>query len=80
MTERALTPVLRALLAALGAVAVGAGVVVMTMQLQAAYRGSPLLPALVITPFCAIVVIGGATLIRGAVRGRMEFRRPRRRP
>lgn len=77
MTERVLGPGFRALLGVIGAVALGAGVAVGGTALRVAYRGAPLLPALTAAAFCGLVALGGATLLRGALRGRIAVRRTR---
>jgi hypothetical protein len=77
MTERMLGPGLRLLLGALGAVALGAGALIGTMQLRAAYLGSPLLPTLAVALVCGTAAVGGVSLLRGALRGRIAVRRPR---
>jgi hypothetical protein len=77
MTERVLSLGLRALLAVIGAVALGAGLVVGVTELRVAYLGSPLVPTLGVALICGAIVVGGVTLLRGAIRGRIAFRHPR---
>jgi len=80
MTERALGPGLRLLLGLLGAVALGAGLLVGATELRVAYLGSPLLPTLAAALVCGVVALGGVRLLRGAIRGRIVVRRTRQRP
>ena len=67
---------MRALLAVIGAAALGAGLLVAAAELRAASRGAPVAPALAATAVCAVVMLGGAALLRGALRGRIAVRRP----
>ena len=80
MRERDLGPGMRLLLGLLGAAALGAGLLVAATELRTAYLGSPLLPTLAGTVVCGIIALGGATLLRGALRGRIAVRRTGRRP
>lgn len=77
--ERVLGPGFRVLLALLGVVALGAGLAVGATELRVAYLGAPLIPALAIAFVCGLAALGGARLLRGAIRGRIAVRRPRRR-
>ena len=78
MVERALGPGFRMLIGVIGAAAVVAGLLVGVTELRSAYLGSPLAPTLLAAAVAGFVVVGGATLIRGALRGRITVRRPRR--
>jgi len=80
MTERVLGPGFRVLLGVVGAAALGAGVIVGATELRVAYLGSPLLPTLAAALVCGAVAVGGAALLRGAIRGRIAVRRNRPRP
>jgi hypothetical protein len=80
MRERDLGPGMRLLLGLLGAAALGAGLLVAATELRTAYLGSPLLPTLAGAVVCGIIALGGATLLRGALRGRIAVRRTGRRP
>jgi len=71
---------MRLLLGVLGVAALGAGLLVAATELRAAYLGSPLLPTLAGAVVCGIIALGGATLLRGALRGRIAVRRTGRRP
>jgi hypothetical protein len=73
-SEQPIGPGLRVLLAVIGAAAVAAGSVVVTAELQSTAR-SPL--SILAVAFCVVIVVGGAVLIRGAMRGRIRFRRNR---
>ena len=67
---------MRMLLGLLGAIAFGAGVVIGVTELHLMRGGSPAAPALLVAGICALVAVGGAALVRGAVRGRITVRRP----
>lgn len=77
-SERPIGLVLRALLAVVGLAALVSAFIVGVAQLRSTTRGSPPLVALVLVCSCVVVAIGGALLVRGAVRGRIRFRRIRR--
>jgi len=78
MAERVLPSGLRVLVGLIGAAALGAGFVVAATELRYAYLGSPLLPTLLASVVASVVALGGAVLLRGAVRGRIAVRSPRR--
>jgi hypothetical protein len=78
-SERPIGLVLRVLLAVIGLSAIVAGLVVGVAPLRSTTTSSSTpLPALIVGGFCVVVAIGGVLLIRGAVRGRIRFRRIRR--
>jgi hypothetical protein len=77
--ERTLTLGLRVLLALIGVTAVAAGVVVAVAEVRRLALGSPPVPTILVVLLCGVVLLGGASLIRGALRGRIAVRRPRRR-
>ena len=77
-SERPIGLVLRLLLAVIGLAALVAACIVGVAQLGSTTRASRPLAALVLGCFCVAVAIGGALLVRGAVRGRIRFRRIRR--
>jgi hypothetical protein len=56
------------------------GLYLMATQLQAANSGSPAISSVLAAVVCALVALGGASLLRSAVRGRITVRPPRRRP
>ena len=78
MVERDLGSGLRVLLGVVGAAALGAGLVVAGIGLRDAYLGSPRVPTLVASLVALPAALGGALLIRGAFRGRIAVRSPRR--
>lgn len=78
MPERTLGVGLRLLLGLIGAAAVGAGGVVGAIELRIASKFWPYWPAVAVAAFCAIVVVGGLLLLRGAVSGHLMVRRTRR--
>jgi hypothetical protein len=78
MTERDLGVGLRALLGVVGTAALGAGILVAGTQLRGAYLGAPRLPTIGVTVMCGVIALGGAALLRGALRGRIAVRRTRR--
>ena len=79
MVERSLGLGLRVLLGVIGAAALGAGVVVGATELRHAYLGSPPVPTVLAALVAGVVALGGSLLIRGALRGRIAVRTPRRR-
>ena len=66
---------MRALIAVIGAAAFGAGLTVTATELQGLRRGAALLPSLLIMGVACLALLGGALLLRGAYRGRIEVRR-----
>jgi hypothetical protein len=66
------------LLAIIGAAALGAGLAVSATELRLIYLGSPLLPTSMAALVAGLAAIGGGLLIRGAMRGRIAVRTPRR--
>ena len=66
------------LIGVIGAAAVGAGFVVGATELRSAYLGSPLAPTLLAAVVAGFVAAGGVVLLRGALRGRIAVRTPRR--
>ena len=79
MGERVLGTAMRVLLGLLGVIAVGAGVTVGLTELRVLSQGSPAVPTLIAAGVCALVVLGGVLLVRGALRGRIRVRRHGRR-
>jgi hypothetical protein len=75
--ERDLGWTLRILLGVIGAGALVASLLVGATELRALYLGSSPLPTLAVALVCGLVAIGGITLLRGAVRGRIVVRRTR---
>lgn len=78
MADRILRVGLRVLLGIIGAAALSAGVVVAVTELRSAYLGSPPVPTVLAALIACVVAVGGGVLIRGAVRGRIAVRSPRR--
>ena len=78
MVERVLGPGLRVLIGGVAAVALAAGLIVGATELRYAYMGSPVVPTLLAALVAAVVALGGAVLLRGAWRGRIAVRSPRR--
>ena len=78
MAERVLGSGLRVLIGIVGAAALGAGLVVGATELRYAYLGSPLLRTFLTALVAGVVAIGGAVLLRGALRGRIAVRSMRR--
>jgi hypothetical protein len=75
--ERSLSPVLRVLLGVIGAIAVAAGIMVITYALRG-FDIAPVGPALgrvLAVVVAALAVVGGVQLLRGALRGRIVHRR-----
>jgi hypothetical protein len=67
---------MRVLLGLLGAIAIGAGAVSGLTELRAVRGGAAAMPTLLVAGVCALAVVGGVVLIRGAFRGRITVRRP----
>jgi len=76
-SERPIGLALRLLLAVVGLAALVAAFIVGVAQLRSTTPGAPPLLALVLGCFCLVVAVGGVLLVRGAVRGRIRFRRNR---
>ena len=77
--ERNLGWGMRSLLGLVGAIALVAGIIVGVTGLRWLSLGAPPLPTFLAVIVCGLVVAGGATVLRGAVRGRITVRRPSRR-
>jgi hypothetical protein len=71
---------MRVLLGLLGAIALGAGVVVGMLELRALGRSAPVMPAVLYATVGGLAALGGMLLLRGAFRGRITVRRPGHRP
>jgi hypothetical protein len=56
------------------------GLFLTATELQWARLGSPLVPTLLAAVVCALVALGGASLLRSAIQGRIRLRPTRRRP
>ena len=72
-----LGPGLRVLLAIIGAAAIGSALIVATAQIRSANLGSAPVRTTLALLVSAVVAIGGALLLRGAVQGRIAVRDPR---
>ena len=79
MTERRLTTPMRVITGLFGTAVLCLGLFVMATELQAANNGSPVVPAVLTAAMCALGALGGASLLRSAVRGRIALRPTRRR-
>ena len=79
MTERMLTTPMRVVTALFGTAVLCLGLFVMATELRAANNGSPVVPAVLAAVVCAFVALGGAALLRSAIRGRIVLRSTRRR-
>ena len=79
MTERRLTTPMRVITGLFGTAVLCLGLFVMATELQAANNGSPIVPTVLAAVVCAFVALGGASLLRSAVRGRIALRPTRRR-
>jgi hypothetical protein len=80
MTERMLTTSMRVVAGLFGTAVLCLGLFIMATELQAANNGSPPVPAILAAVVCAFVALGGASLLRSAIRGRITVRPTRRRP
>ena len=78
MRERVLGSGLRVLIGVVGAAALGTGLIVGATELRYVYLGSPAVPAVLASLFAGVVALGGGVLLRGAIRGRIAVRSPRR--
>jgi predicted ABC-type sugar transport system permease subunit len=77
-SERPIGFVLRVLLAVIGLSGILAAFVVAAAEFQSVTRPA-FLPALLLACFCLVIVFGSVLLVRGAVLGRIRFRRTRHR-
>jgi hypothetical protein len=75
--ERPIGPGLRLLLGVIGTVALIATIIIITAEVGALRTGASFVAALLIG-FGIAIIAGGVLLIRGAIRGRIRFRKPRR--
>ena len=78
VAERVLGSGFRVLLGVVGAAALCGGLLVGATELRYAYLGSPAAPTLLVALIAACIALGGGVLIRGALRGRIAVRPPRR--
>lgn len=78
MSERTLGPAMRLLTGVAGAAVFALGLVLAAAELRAAYLGSPLAPTVLVAAGCLFAAVGGASLVRSALRGRIALRRIRR--
>jgi hypothetical protein len=78
LADRVLNSGLRVLLGIIGAAALSAGGIVAVTELRYAYLGSPPVPTALAALVACVVAVGGGLLIRGALRGRIAVRPPRR--
>jgi hypothetical protein len=69
---------MRALVGTAGAGVLSLGILLALREVRSAIRGAPLAPALLVAAGCGLVAVGGASLLRSAVRGRIALRRIRR--
>ena len=76
--ERSLGLGLRLLFGLVGVGALVGGVTVGVTELRSLSLGSPPVRTVSAAAFCGLVVWGGASLLRGAFRGRIAVRRPAR--
>jgi hypothetical protein len=79
VTERVLTTPMRVITGLSGTAVLCLGLFIMATELQAAKNGSPVVPSVLTAAMCALVALGGASLLRSAVRGRIALRPTRRR-
>jgi hypothetical protein len=80
MTERRLGAGMRLLVGSSGAGVFALGVLLALREIRSAVHGAPPAPALIVAAGCGLAAIGGASLVRSAVQGRIALRRIRRRP
>jgi len=78
VTERCLTPAMRLLVGASGMGVLALGSLLAVTEVLGASRGAPLVPAVLIAAACVLVAVGGASLVRSALCGRIRLRRIRR--
>ena len=74
--ERPIGFTLRALLAVIGLATLVAAFIVGTAEFRSTTASS--FPALALAAFLLVIAAGGVLLVRGAIRGRIRFRRIRR--
>jgi hypothetical protein len=77
MTERTLGGGMRLLVGASGAWVFTLGVLLALREVRSAMQGAPRLPAVLVAAGCALVAVGGASLVWSAVQGRIALRRVR---
>ena len=80
MNERKLSRGMRVLVGAFGAGVLALGLLLAAVELRWAYLGAPRVPTLLAAVACGLVAVGGGSLLRSAVRGRIALRRIRHRP
>jgi hypothetical protein len=71
---------MRLLVGAFGVSVLALGILLAAIELLGAYRGAPPVPGILAAAACVFVSVGGASLVRSALRGRITLRRVRRRP
>jgi hypothetical protein len=79
MRQIALNLGLRVLLGVIGAAALFASVLVAVVEVRRAIHAWPFWPVIFLVSLCLAIGCGGALLLQGAWRGRIEVRDPRRR-
>jgi len=77
MREVALNLGLRVLLGIIGVVAVSASVLVAVVEVRRAIHAWPFWPVIFLVSLCLAISCGGALLLQGAWRGRIQVRDPR---
>jgi hypothetical protein len=75
VTERRLTPALRLLVSAFGLGVLALGLLLAAVELLGAYYGASPVFAILAAAACILVAVGGASLVRTALRGRITLRR-----
>jgi hypothetical protein len=68
---------MRLLVGAGGTAVFALGVLLALREIRSAMFGAPQLPALLVAAGCALVAVGGASLVRSALQGRIALRRVR---
>jgi hypothetical protein len=71
---------MRLLVGAFGLGVLTLGLLLAAREVLRAIRGAAPVPAVLIAAACGLVAVGGASLVRSALRGRIPLRRIRRRP